>query len=382
MAAARSTLLGNRTPAAFMRQFWHKQPLAVKGALPDFAPLFGRGELLALALHDDVESRLVVRDGRRWSLAHGPFRKRDFAALPAVNWTLLVQGVNLHDARAEALLRRFSFVPFARLDDLMVSYAAPGGGVGPHFDSYDVFLLQGAGRRRWRYGEQNDLSLVPGVPLKILAHFAPTHEAVFGPGDLLYLPPQVAHDGVAVEACTTYSVGFRAPSTQELATAFLDYLRDHVALEGRYADPDLRPTRTPARIDLRMQRRIIGMLKEIRWDSAFASRFLGCWLSEPKPGVTFDPPATSPAPAAFRRRAARAGVELDRRSQLLYDDRALYINGEAVAWPVAGRAMLKRLADQRQLCSRSCAALPDSAVALLLRWFRHGYLEIADSRTR
>jgi 50S ribosomal protein L16 3-hydroxylase len=374
MPAARLPLLGQRTPAAFMRQFWHKRPLAVRAAIPDFRGVFPLRDLKALAQRDDVESRLVVRDGRRWSLALGPFRPRDFASLPPTRWTLLVQGVNLHDARADALLRPFDFVPFARLDDLMVSYAAPGGGVGPHFDSYDVFLLQASGHRRWRYGEQHDLSLVPGLPLRILSRFAPVVDEVFAPGDLLYLPPKVAHDGVAVDACTTCSIGFRAPSTQEVATAFLDYLRDTIELEGRYADPDLVPTGEPARIDARMQRRIGGILQGIRWDAADVGRFLGCWLSEPKPGVTFDPPARAPDATAFRRRSARTGVALDRRTQLLYDDRSLYVNGDAVAWPDGGCRELAALADRRRLDGRACRDLADAALALILEWYRHGYL--------
>jgi len=374
MPAARLPLLGHRTPTAFMRGYWHKRPLAIRGAIPGLQPLFSRRDLEALARRDDVESRLVVREGRRWSFAHGPFRRRDFASLPPTNWTLLVQGVNLHDARADALLRRFDFVPYARLDDLMVSYAVPGGGVGPHFDSYDVFLLQASGRRRWRYGEQRDLSLVPGLPLRILANFEPVADHVFEPGDLLYLPPKAAHDGVAVDTCTTYSIGFRAAAFQEIATAFLDYLRDTVGIDGRYADPDLGPTATPGRIDARMQRRVRDVLRRIRWTDRDVARFLGLWLSEPKPGVTFDPPARVPRPAAFRHRSAKRGVALDRRTQLLYDDRSLYVNGEAAAWPAEGCGALAELADRRRLPGAACATLPDDALALMLEWHRHGYL--------
>ena len=173
---------------------------------------------------------------------HGPFRRSDFRALPERNWTLLIQGVNLHVPAADALLRRFSFVPYARLDDLMVSYAAPGGGVGPHFDSYDVFLLQGKGQRRWRLSRQRDLALKPDVPLKILARFRPDHVVLLDPGDMLYLPPGIAHDGVAIAACSTYSIGFRAPSAQELGIAFVDWLRDRIALDGWYRDPGSGPS--------------------------------------------------------------------------------------------------------------------------------------------
>ncbi len=159
-----------------------------------------------------------------------------------------MQGLNLHSAPADLLLRRFTFIPYARLDDLMVSLAAPGGGVGPHFDSYDVFLLQGFGRRRWRYGKQDELAIKPGLPVRILRRFTPSFDEVLVPGDMLYLPPQYAHDGVAVDPCTTYSIGFRAAPINDLACAFVDFLRDELALPGRYADPDLKPTREPARI--------------------------------------------------------------------------------------------------------------------------------------
>ncbi|MEP7329019.1 MAG: cupin domain-containing protein, partial [Betaproteobacteria bacterium] len=200
---AKLPLLGGHTPAAFLRRFWQKEALLVRGAIPDFAGLHTRATLFALAGRDDVEARLLVRSGRAWTLEHGPFPARLLRTLPAVDWTLLVQGVNLESDAADTLLRRFAFLPFARLDDLMVSYAAPGGGVGPHFDSYDVFLLQGFGRRRWRYGRQQDLALRPGLPVKILRRFVPQHDTVLAPGDMLYLPPAYAHDGIAVDACTT-----------------------------------------------------------------------------------------------------------------------------------------------------------------------------------
>src|SRR5882672_11365034 len=214
-------LLGGQTAARFLEHHWHKEPLLVRAAIPAFHGIVTRDELFALAAHDDVASRLVKRSRHRYSLDDGPFSSAELARLPRNGWTLLVQGVNLHHDAADALLRRFAFVPYARLDDVMVSYAAPGGGVGPHVDSYDVFLLQGRGRRRWRYGRQRDLTLRPNLPLKVLKRFTPTADVILGPGDMLYLPPQYAHDGVAVDACTTYSIGFRAAAYEELAQHFL-----------------------------------------------------------------------------------------------------------------------------------------------------------------
>jgi 50S ribosomal protein L16 3-hydroxylase len=372
-------MLGGRTPSAFLRGFWHKEALLVRGALPAFADPLSRDDLLRLALRDDVESRLVVRRGRSWSLAHGPFRRRDFAGLPARGWTLLVQGVNLHVAAADALMRRFAFVPYARFDDVMASFAAPGGGVGPHFDSYDVFLLQGSGRRRWRYGQQQDLTLRPGLPLAILARFTPAHEAVVEPGDLLYLPPHCAHDGVALDECTTYSIGFRAAAATELATAFLDHLRDQIDLPGRYADPDLRHSHEPARIGASMQRRYAELIERVRWDRATVARFLGCWLSEPKATVFFEPPREPANIAAFARAARDRGVRLDARTQLLYDDAHVYINGSATRWPDRDRGALAALANRRALAPADIAPLARSTLALLHDWYRHGFLH-ADRR--
>jgi 50S ribosomal protein L16 3-hydroxylase len=363
--------------ASFLRGFWHKEALLVRAAVPDFAGLFTAAELMALALRDDVESRLVVREGARWTFEHGPFRRADFRSLPPRDWTLLVQGVNLHDDDADGLLRRFAFLPYARLDDLMVSYAVPGGGVGPHFDSYDVFLLQGFGRRRWRYGPQDDLELKPGLPVKILRRFAPAHAEVFAPGDMLYLPPRYAHDGVAIDECTTYSIGFRAPGSTELATAFLDFLRDEVDLVGRYADPDLAPTGEPARIGGGMVERCARDLARLAWSPATVARFLGCWLSEPKPTVIFDPPQQPRSRAAFARALARAGARLDRRAQLLYDGRHVFINGSALAWPAdpATAQALRQLANARRIAPPTAAALPATGVALLHQWYCDGYLD-------
>ncbi|MBS0320402.1 MAG: cupin domain-containing protein [Proteobacteria bacterium] len=370
-------------PAAFVRRYWHKRPLLMRAALPDFGGLFSTRELFALAARDDVESRLVVRtrDGRRdrWTLEHGPFRPRALNRLPARDWTLLVQGLNLHDDRADALMRRFDFLPFTRLDDVMVSLAAPGGGVGPHLDSYDVFLLQGTGRRHWRYGAQRDHAFKPGLPLKILARFAPRHAATLGPGDMLYLPPSIAHDGVAVDPCTTYSIGFRAAAATELAEAWLDAVRDSVDLQGRYRDPDLTATRTPAALDAASVARFAALLRGFRRTPRDFARFLGTWLSEPKPAVVFAPPAPALAAAAFARVAARHGVALDRRTQMLYDGHAAYVNG--MVTPLRGHAAtaLRELANRRALPAARVAALPAPTLALLHDWYRDGYLHAAHS---
>jgi len=362
------------TPASFLRTAWHRHARLVRAALPGFTGPFTRASLFALAARDDVESRLVVREGRRWHVEHGPFARRALAGLPERAWTLLVQGVNLVDARADALMRRFAFVPYARLDDLMVSYAAPDGGVGPHLDSYDVFLLQGFGRRRWRWGAQRDHGFVPGLPLKILARFAPTYDGVLAPGDMLYLPPQVAHDGVALDACTTYSIGFRAPAAQELAEAFLAHLADTVDLAGRYADPGLKPATRAARIPTGMQHKARATLERIRVGARDVDAFLGAWLTEPKPHVVFAPRGRVPAPAAFARALARRGARLDLATQALYDARSLYVNGERVPGGARTMTALRDFADRRRLAPTDAASLDRSTLDLLRDWYRHGWI--------
>ena len=348
----------------------------MRRALPDLGTVCTRAELMKLAGRDDVEARVVVNQRGRWSLIEGPLRTADFRSLPATGWTLLVQGVNLYSAAADTLLRRFAFLPYARLDDLMVSYAVPGGGVGPHYDSYDVFLLQGAGRRRWCWGRQSDLALKADVPLKILRRFAPQHEAVLRQGDLLYLPPSYAHHGIALTECTTYSIGFHAPAHDELAQAFLDFLRDRCAPPVRYADPDLVPTREPARIGRAMQEEVWRVLARIRWDRAATNHFLGSFLSEPKAVVVFTRPSRQLARPIFAARIAKSGVHLDRRTQLLYDRAALYVNGEAHPWPAGKRNLLSSLANTRTLGSRAAAALSEQQMQFLHDGYNNGFLHI------
>jgi 50S ribosomal protein L16 3-hydroxylase len=369
-----SALLGGLTPAAFLRRHWQKRALLVRQAIPGFTGCVTRSALFALAERDDVEARIVLRERNRWTTLEGPFRRSVQKNLPARGWTLLVHGVNLHAPPADALLRRFAFIPYARLDDLMVSYAAPGGGVGPHFDSYDVFLLQGEGRRRWRISRQRDLELKPRMPLKILAHFRPVVAWTLAPGDMLYLPPDHAHDGVALDACTTYSIGFRAASAQDLGTAFLDWLRDGLALEGRYADPHLRVAREPARIDTRMQDACAAMLRKIRWSDVDVARFLGSYLSEPKPQVVFTRPERPMPLGAFSRGAAKRGVSLNARTQILYDGRNVYVNGMAMAWPAGAQVAISRLANARRL--RGADVSGSVLIGLLHDWYCDGYLDL------
>lgn len=369
-----NTLLGGRSPARFLRDYWHKKPLLVRQAVPGFSGLIEPRALLRLAQREDVESRRVIGSGNDWRLDHGPFAAADFKGLPKNDWTLLVQSLDHVLPQAKTLLARFDFIPHARLDDLMVSYAVPGGSVGPHFDSYDVFLLQGMGHRRWQISAQKDLRLIDDAPLRILRRFVAEEEWVLEPGDMLYLPPHYAHHGVALDRCMTYSIGFRAPTTQEIAHAFLDHLQDTLDLPGRYADPDLRRQTHPAEIGTAMLAQIESMIARIRWDRRDIHEFAGRYLSEPKPHVFFDPPQQPLGFAAFARQAARHGVALDLKSRMLFRGRRFFINGESFTATAGEAAALKGLADSRRLAP----PLPDTLLPRLYAWYEDGWLGVAE----
>lgn len=372
--------LGGLTAAEFLRHHWQKKPLLVRGAFPGFQGLLSPDELAGLACFDDTQSRLVQHRRGQYTLRSGPFDEATFAALPATRWTLLVQGVNHFVPAAERLLQQFSFIPHARLDDLMVSYAPRGGGVGPHFDSYDVFLLQGLGHRRWEISAQQDRRLVEGAPLRILQDFRPEESWDLGPGDLLYLPPRYAHHGVALDDCMTYSIGFRAPTTRELTAQFLAWLPEQLTAEGIYADPDLEPATHPAEIDAAMVKKVGRMLAAIRWDPALVARFLGAYLSEPKPHIRFEPPARPLGLDAFGRRVQERGVQLALTSLLLSHQGAFFFNGEEVAVTAAEARALQRLADERRLPPG--ARLPASLLQKLHTWYRQGWLELSAAARR
>lgn len=368
------TLLAGLTPDVFLRRHWQKRPLLARQALPAARTLLTREVLFRLAARDDVEARLVTHFGRRWEVSHGPFTPRDLSRLPPRDWTLLVQGVNHILPQAGALLHRFSFIPYARLDDLMVSYAPPGGGVGPHFDSYDVFLLQLAGTRRWRLSTQRDLALVKGAPLRLLQNFRAASEWQLAPGDMLYLPPRCAHDGIAVDHCLTASIGFRAPAAQELGTRFLEFLADHLSLAGGYTDPQLRPTSHPARIGDDLLLNSCRSLAGIRWSRRTVLEFLGCYLTEPKPHVRFARPARPAGPGTFARLAASRGVHLDLKTLMLYSGRLLFINGSPCTLPPPAARLLRRLADRRRIAAP--ARFDAAAARWLYQWYRAGYIGI------
>ncbi|MCU0950126.1 MAG: cupin domain-containing protein [Burkholderiaceae bacterium] len=363
-----------------MRSTWQKRPRLLRQALPaNLAPV-DAATLFALASRDDVESRLVTAFGGRWSLRHGPLPARALPARTRAGWTLLVQGVDLYLPAAEALRERFRFISDARLDDVMVSYASDGGGVGPHVDSYDVFLLQAQGRRRWRISRQRDLALLPGLPLKILADFRAEAEWVLEPGDLLYLPPGVAHEGTALGPdCITCSIGFRAPAYRELVDPWLDALGESAhgrrGLQAQLRERVDAPTQHPARLSDALIDDAFAQLSRITPTRAQAEQALLALLSEPKPVVAFDAPARPLGRVAFARAAAARGLRLDARSRLLVGRGGrIGINGEVHTVSAAERAAIAGLADRRATPTARCAALAPTLLARLHGWYVAGWL--------
>ncbi|HEY9097110.1 MAG TPA: cupin domain-containing protein, partial [Hydrogenophaga sp.] len=336
--------------------------------VPGFQPLMDRQALFALAGDDSVESRLIVRRPKGWTLRHGPFARSALPPLKQKDWTLLVQGADLHLDAAHELLMRFRFVPDARLDDLMISWASDGGGVGPHFDSYDVFLLQASGQRRWRIGRQKDFSLQAGVPLKILEHFEPEEEHVLNPGDMLYLPPKWAHDGVAVGSdCMTYSIGFRVPQRGGLAGELLQRMADEFEDETLYRDPHQVATPTPAAMPPALEAFAQDGLERLLRERQSLACALGEVMTEPKPKVWFDEPDDPWVAQA---------IALDRRTRMMYDSHHVFINGESFRAAGADAKLMRRLADQRCLDARSVARASQGARDLLRDWYEAGWVRL------
>ncbi|MCO8251726.1 JmjC domain-containing protein [Comamonas thiooxydans] len=367
------TLLGGLTASQFMRKHWHKKPLLVRQAIPGFKAPISRARLLAMAGEDGVESRLIQQlEGDNWKLSHGPLSRRSLPALTKPGWTVLVQGVDMHDAKAHELLQQFRFVPEARLDDLMISFATDQGGVGPHFDSYDVFLLQAQGKRRWRIGRQKDLSLQQGKPLKILSNFEPEEEFVLEPGDMLYLPPKWAHDGVAEGECMTYSIGFRSPDRSELGRELLLRMSDEPDEPETpviYRDPKQEAVSNPALIPEGMYDFAREALKKAMAEPLALERALGEYLSDPKPNVWFEHGDEN---GMFE------SVVLDRRTRMMYDAKHIFINGESYLAGGRDATLMRKLADSRALSRKDLATASDDALELLSSWFDAGWVRSGD----
>jgi 50S ribosomal protein L16 3-hydroxylase len=310
------TLLGGLTPAQFLSQHWQKSPLLIRGALPGFVSPLEPDDLAGLACEEGIEARLVEEHGRdkAWQVSHGPFDEETFSRLPAGGWSLLVQAVDHYVPEVAELLEAFDFIPSWRLDDVMVSYAPPGGSVGAHVDQYDVFLLQASGRRRWQLGGTpgDDARLLPGIDLRILEDFMVEagQDWVLEPGDMLYLPPGVAHHGISdSDDCLTFSIGFRAPSTDEVVTSFADYIGEQLGDSQRYGDADLQPPAAIGELDDQAIARVRALLLDAIDRPEQMAQWFGRAMTQPKYLDQLIPPE-SPAEPSELRSALESGSEL------------------------------------------------------------------------
>ncbi|MGB1239195.1 MAG: JmjC domain-containing protein [Pseudomonadales bacterium] len=279
--------LGDISLETFLAEYWQKKPLLIRNAIADFAPLIEPDELAGLACEQEIESRLIIsqHDDQPWSMQQGPLSESCFAELPASHWTLLVQAVDHWHPEACEFLARFNFIPQWRVDDLMISFATRGGGVGPHYDNYDVFLLQASGTRRWEYGGLYDehSPRLDNPQLLLLDNWQAEHSVELQPGDMLYLPPKVGHNGVATsDDCVTYSVGFRAPSHTEVLQHFTDFVGQSLPADLRYSDPKLGAQAHSAQIDDSAISQVQEILKRYIEQPEVIKQWFGCYMTEHK----------------------------------------------------------------------------------------------------
>lgn len=386
--ATTNCMLG-MSPAAFLRDYWQQRPLLVRGAFPDPVDPLQPDDLGGLACEELALSRIVTHDPLRdtWSLRSGPFVEEDFAKLPPSHWTLLVQDVDKWDADVAALLRHFSFLPTWRVDDVMVSYAEDGGSVGAHVDQYDVFLIQGMGRRRWQIDERprSPKAFRDDVELKLLCEFTPSHDWILEPGDMLYLPPGIPHHGVAEGPCLTYSVGMRAPALAEMISDFAGHMAEHMHEDLRYADPGIAAARLAGEIDDQAIARVADHLKSAmtfnppllrEWWGSFVTRYRMAHEIQPRPKPM--------GQAQFVKQIEAGGsLVLNPWTRLAWSKQGrgaiLFVAGESLACP---RPLATRLCQRQPFEPTDLLALDTEGLELLRALFNAGHLAFRRSRKR
>lgn len=361
----------------FLTQFWQKKPLLIRQALPGFDPLLSIEELAGLACEEDIESRLIEETGEAgpWQCRHGPFSNSDFAALPASHWTLLVQDVDKHVPELAPIMRRFSFIPEWRRDDLMVSFAPVGGSVGPHTDGYDVFLLQALGCRRWQISHEplQEAEFIDGLELKILREFDADESWELQPGDMLYLPPHFAHHGVALNDCMTFSIGFRAPTQLEMLDAFMQTLTDQAGGQQRYRDPGLQVAEDDRLIDAAALSRFKqSLMNVIEQSDNWISDAVGRLMTETKPSLLFlaDLNSSEPLEESGLSEKMLGGERLVRNSYIRLawleteDDFRVYAAGEGVSVAKQASEALPVLTGDKPIALDELKALREQPTAL------------------
>lgn len=371
---------------AFLRDHWQKKPLLIRNPWPSWSNPLDPDELAGLACEDDVESRLILQKRTGWKLEHGPFAESRFAKLGKKPWTLLVQAADHYAPDVAALIDPFRFIPNWRIDDVMVSYASDGGGVGPHFDQYDVFLVQGMGKRRWQIGAQCDATtaLLPHDDLRLLADFQATDEWVLEPGDILYVPPGFAHNGVAVgDDCMTYSIGFRAPSRSELIAQYCDYVLESLAEDDRYGDPGLSAQNNPGEITAPALAHLHAMITDSLADRDAFAQWFGEYTTTPKYAeidVRQDPVNANELRALLTGNPQIIRNPASRFSFIRQDDDALslFVDSQSFACPNDTARLAETLCAHGPI-SIDPALLPsEAAMTLLASLFTQGSIAIED----
>lgn len=376
-------------PAEFLRDYWQQRPLLIRQAFPKLESPLQPEDLAGLACEDFALSRLITHDPKRdiWQVKTGPLDESDFSKLPETHWTLLVQDVDKWDADVAALLAQFRFLPSWRVDDVMVSYAVDGGSVGAHVDQYDVFLIQGQGRRRWQISNDRNASTAfrDDVELKLLKEFTPTHEWLLEPGDMLYLPPGVPHHGVADGKCLTFSVGMRAPSLAEMVADFSGYIAEQLPENLRYTDAGIAPARAAGEIDDAALEKIGGVLRDaLATDASTLRAWFGSFITRYRAAHEAIPRDRPLSAVQFARKLGDgAGLLPNPWSRFAWSNTengiSLYVAGEPVDCP---RALAERLCQCEELSAVEILALDEPQRELLLCLVNAGHLALTGKKAR
>ena len=364
--------LGNLTPKKFLKDYWQKQPLLIRGGLDDNFLDLTLDDLILHSQDPKCPTRFIRKEGSRYFVRYGPVSQKFISSLPNRDWTFLVQGINCVDRRAAALLQKYSFLPYARLDDVMVSFSAPGGGVGPHFDSYDVFLIQGDGRRTWKVSSQHDGQLIDNSDLKILKNFSSEGHCTLEKGDILYLPPYFAHHGVGDSDAFTFSIGFRAPDFTKLKVDFLDYLDGKKLIEKIYTDPNIQPTKHPAKIPSKLVKDTNQTLELLRWNKDDIHIFLGENLSLSNNDFQDDTSSKTIDWKTFKNRLDKELYEINPSVRMMYSGNYFFISGETLTPDKKTMDDLKRIADTRTLTSK--IPLHGATEKILFEFAKHNWI--------
>jgi 50S ribosomal protein L16 3-hydroxylase len=383
-------ILGGLSAEVFLRDYWQKKPLLIRQAFPQFEAPVTPEELAGLACEEGIHSRMVLEScgSKPWELRYGPFTEDDFNVLPAEGWSILVSDVEKALPEIMAVVEPFRFLPDWRIDDLMMSYAPPGGSVGAHVDQYDVFLLQAHGRRRWMIETQardDENAYIDGLDLRILKDFTPDQSWDLEPGDLLYLPPGVPHHGIALTECMTWSIGFRAPAHSDMVSAVCDALIERMNPRIRYTDPELVVQNNPGEISATALAKLSQIAREaITPDDAALQRIFGEWLTERNLNLSAMYPENEPLDRDDLRNMLNNGAVLQRvpaaRIAFIQQAAALlfFIDGDCVELDLSERATVELLCREQHFNAATLESHGDSVWPLLHRMYAHGAIMLIE----